>query len=188
MKTKLSILLLGLALGATGNFVPDERAEKPIQSRILKTVADELVLVQEVLVEAPVAEVWAAYATAEGWMAWAAPVVEVDLRAGGTIKTNYDAAAKIGDAGTNVLHIVNYVPERLMTLQAELSDRWPEVMKQDAGRLMNVIVFEPQGAERTKILSYGVGYRDSPAYDELMKFFIPANEGLFAKLKASLER
>ncbi len=52
---------------------------------------------------------------------------------------------------------------------------------------MNVIVFEPLDGGRTRIQSYGVGYRDSPAYDELMKFFIPANEGLFKKLKEHLE-
>ena len=181
------LLVLPLALGLVGARASQEAEPAAIHSRVLKTDAGELVLVQEALIEAPVAAVWKAYTTTEGWCAWASPVAEVNLRIGGTIRTHYDPAAEIGAPGTNVLHILNYVPERLLTLQAELSDRWPQVMREDAGNLMNVIVFSPEGEERTRVLSYGVGYRDLPAYDELMQFFIPANEGLFEKLKDYLE-
>ena len=105
----------------------------------------------------------------------------------GTIQTHYDAAAKIGDPGTNTLHIVNYVPERVLTLRAELSPRWPDVMRADQERLMNVIVFEPVSKKKTRIRSYGVGYSDLPAYDELMTFFISGNETLFQVLLDHLE-
>ena len=164
-------------------------AEEPtaISSRVETTAANELILTQEVLVDASVAEVWEAYTTTEGWLAWVAPNAEVDLRAGGTIRTNYDPDARIGDPGTNTLHILNYVPERVLTLQAELSERWPDVMKEDGEHLMNVVLFDDLGAAGTRIRSYGVGYRADPAYDELMEFFIPANERLYAKLKAYLE-
>lgn len=155
---------------------------------MIRTEAEDLVLVQEVLLDAPVDRVWSAYTTPEGWTAWASPVAEIDLRSGGTIRTHYDATATIGDPGTNTLRIVNYVPERLLTLQAELSEGWPEVMKEDAENLMNVIVFEPTDDDKTRILSYGVGYRDSEAYAELMEFFIRANEGLFETLKTAVER
>ncbi len=177
----LTVLCLAAAAAAAPN------GNQDIQSRVLRTEADELVLVQEVLVEAPVAEVWKAYTTAEGWMGWAVPLAEVDFRIGGTIRTHYGSGAKIGDPGTITLHIVNYVPERLLTLQAELSEHWPEVMQEDAEHLMNVIVFEAMGENRTRVLSYGVGYRDQPAYEKLMDFFIGANEGLFQKLKDYLE-
>ncbi len=41
--------------------------------------------------------------------------------------------------------------------------------------------------ERTRIRSYGIGYRDTPDYQQLMDFFVPANEGLIAKLIEVLE-
>ena len=178
-------LSLGVVMTLVPGATPSE--EEAIRSEVMETEAGELILSQEVLVEASVARVWEAYTTGAGWMAWAAPLAEVDLRAGGTIRTHYEAGASLGDPGTNVLHIVNYVPEKVLTLRAEISDRWPEVMKEDAGRLMNVIVFDELEGDRTRIRSYGVGYRDRPAYDELMGFFIAANEGLFRKLKAHLE-
>ena len=66
--------------------------------------------------------VWAAYTTEDGWRAWVAPHVAIDLRTGGVIETNYDRDGHIGGPGTNRLHIVHYVPRRLLTLQAELAD------------------------------------------------------------------
>lgn len=187
MSTRRQIFLVGIGFLLVSSVGLAEEVSPSIESQVVKTDASEMILVQEVVVEAPIDEVWRAYTTSAGWMAWAAPVAEVDLRAGGTIRTHYGPDAKIGDPGTNTLHIVNYVPERVLTLRAELSDRWPDVMKEDEGKLMNVILFEAQGESATRVESYGVGYRDLPAYDDLMKFFIPANEGLLQKLKEHLE-
>ena len=122
-------------------------------------------------------KVWAAYTTSKGWMAWAVPLAKVDLRAGGATETNDDAEAGIDDPGTHTLHILNYVPERMLTLRAELADNWPEVMMQDAGRLMNVVLVEADGESGTRIESDGFGYAD--AYNPLMQSFIQGNEGLF---------
>lgn len=187
MNLKPSVFVLFLPLWLAGKLQTQEPGSGVIQSRIIKTDSEDLILVQEFVVEASVSDVWNAYVTEEGWTSWSAPVVEIDLRAGGTIKSHYDPEAKIGDPDTIVLHIVNYVPERVLTLRAELADHWPDVMKEDEENLMEVTIFQPLGPERTRVSSYGVGYRDSPAYEELIKFFIPANEGLYRKLKEYLE-
>ena len=47
-------------------------------------------------IEAPVAQVWAAVATSEGFRTWAAPVAQVDLRQGGMIEASYSMQARIG--------------------------------------------------------------------------------------------
>lgn len=169
----------------------DRPSEPGPPSRIVSTVETTptggRTMIEEVLIDAAVDEVWAAYTTAEGWTGWAASAAEVDLRPGGTIKTHYGAQAEIGDPGTIVLHIVNFVPRRLLTLQAELQDNWPEVMKGDAEHLMNVIVFDALSGDRTRIRSYGVGYGAAPEYDEMLGFFAKANRGLYEKLIAYLE-
>lgn len=183
----LPVLVLAFALPPALAQTRPDSSDSSIHSSVVSTAADELVLIQEVEVAAPVDLVWAAYTTQEGWTAWASPVAEIDLRAGGTIRTHYGTGAAIGDPGTNTLHIVNYVPERLLTLRAEVSERWPEIMRADAEHLMNVVVFVPESSSQTRILSYGVGYRDADAYAELMGFFIQANEQLFSALKTYLE-
>ncbi len=180
------VLLNGLLLWSLGSAAV--LADDPISSRVERTALGERILVQEVVVEAPLERVWAAYTTSDGWSAWASPVARIDLRVGGTIETHYDPKAAIGDPGTNTLRIVNYVPHRLLTLKADLSDNWPEVLKQDGEHLANVILFEGLSPNRTKIESYGVGYGNSPEYDELMQFFIEGNESLFRKLIEVLEK
>ena len=158
---------------------------KDATSQVLRTDANELILIQEVSFDAPIADVWRAYITAEGWTAWASPKAEIDLRVGGTIRTAYQG--EIGGSNTNTLHIVNYVPEKLLTLRAELSRNWPAIMQEDAERLSNVILFDETKEGVTRVQSYGIGYTDAPEYDQLMGFFIKANEGLYKNLRAYLE-
>ena len=187
--TRLLIPGLLAIVGACASPSRDLPKDSPpeVRSELIRGDAGDLVLFQEVLVHAPVSEVWDAYTTDEGWRSWASPVVSIDLRIGGMIQTHYGQGAAIGDPGTNTLHILNYVPNRLLTLQAEVEERWPAIMKEDAHTLMNVIVFEDLGGAQTRIQSYGTGYRDTDAYGELLDFFIPANEGLFGVLKSKLE-
>ena len=184
-RTSACAALIPIAL-ASALIAADDEAP-PIQSRVLITDADERILAEEVLIDAPIDEVWDAYATSAGWESWASPNAEVDLRVGGTIRTNYDPDAELGDPGTNTLHIVNYVPGVVLTLQAEMQDNWPDLLKQDADRLMNVILFESLGDDRTRLRAYGVGYGDAPAYDSILGFFAEANQGLYRNLKRYVE-
>ncbi|MCA8960080.1 MAG: SRPBCC domain-containing protein [Planctomycetes bacterium] len=162
--------------------------EKPIRSEVQKTDAGERILVQEITIEAPVEAVWAAYTTKKGLETWMANQVEIDLRVGGTLRSRYDTTGKIGDPGTNTLHIINYVPNTLITLRAELESNWPEVLKQDADKLSNVVLFDRLSDKRTRVRSYGIGYSDKPEIEKLLEFFIPANESLFAKMKRVVEK
>ena len=77
-----------------------------VQSRVIETAAGELVLTQEVVIEATLGDVWAAYTTSEGWEAWAATHAEVDLRAGGTIRTHYGADVRTLDDGAGGIIVV----------------------------------------------------------------------------------
>ena len=115
----------------------------------------------------------------------ASPKAEVDLRVGGTIRTAYQG--EIGGSNSNTLHIVNYVPEKLLTLRAELSNNWPEIMQRDAEKLTNVVLFDKVADGVTRIQSFGIGYSDAPEYEQLMSFFIQANESLYQNLRAYLE-
>lgn len=181
------VMVALLVFGPTASNAEDSKPEsiENATSRVAKTDANELILVQEISFYAPIEDVWKAYTTAEGWTAWASPKAEVDLRVGGKILTAYQG--EIGDSTTNTLHIVNYVPHRLLTLRAELSGNWPEIMQEDAEKLSNVILFDEVADGVTRIQSYGIGYSDAPEYDRLMTFFIKANESLYENLRTYLE-
>ncbi|MBR9845401.1 MAG: SRPBCC domain-containing protein [Algicola sp.] len=161
--------------------------EKRVISQIDSTKTPELVLIQELTVKAPIDSVWKAYTTKKGWENWAVPLAEVDLKVGGVIKTNYNEQGKIGDSTTIVTHIINYVPKRLLTLQAEITDNFPEFMKKDAKDFYNIIYFDELENGQTTIKSFGIGYKNNPKYLALMNYFIPANEKTLMKLIAYLE-
>ena len=161
---------------------------KRIVSTIDSTHSPELVLTQEFTVHAPIDSVWKAYTTKEGWESWAVPVAQVELSVGGSIKTNYNPIGEIGDSTTITTHIINYVPNKLLTLQAEITDNFPEFMKAEADDFYNIITFEETENGNTKVSSYGIGYKNTAKYLQLMNFFIPANEKTLMNLIQYLEK
>jgi len=161
--------------------------EKRVISTIDSTSLKELVLIQEFNVNVPIDSVWNAYTTKKGWESWATALAEVNIKNGGLIRTNYNKNGKIGDSTTIVLHVKNYVPKKLITLQAELTKNFPEFMKEDEKNLYNLVYFESIKPSVTKVTSYGIGYKNNAKYIGLLKFFIKGNAMSYVNLISYLE-
>ena len=181
------LLVVVSALAVVARAEENKEPAPAITNEVLKTDAGDRVLVQEALLEASMDVVWRAYTTTEGYTAWAAPVAEIDLKIGGQMRTHYTPTAKIGADGTNTLTILNYVPQRVLTLRAEPAPTWPAYLRKDAERLSNVILFENLGENRTRVSSFGIGYRDTPEYEAVLGFFGKANVALLGHLKRYVE-
>ncbi|NND07031.1 MAG: SRPBCC domain-containing protein [Saprospiraceae bacterium] len=183
------ILILILSFIGSLSYGQIENTEiRRIKSEIDSTKSPELVLSQIFTIKAPVALVWEAYTTKSGWENWAVPLAEVELKVGGYIKTNYNKSGKIGDSSTIVTHIINYVPEKILTLQSEITENFPEFMKKEAEDFYNVIYLHEIEENLTRVESYGIGYKKTPKYLELMNYFIPANERTLMNLIKYLEK
>jgi uncharacterized protein YndB with AHSA1/START domain len=185
---KILLILVCLITSVIHSQEKSINLEDRVTSRVDSTDQENLVLIQELTINAPIEPVWAAFTTKEGWQSWSVPLAEVDFRLGGAVRSNYEKNGKIGDKNTIVNHIINYVPNKLITLQAELSPHFPEFMKKDAKDFYNVIYFEEISKSETKISSYGIGYKKNEKYLSLLKFFITANESVYKKLISYLER
>ncbi|MDO1500145.1 SRPBCC domain-containing protein [Winogradskyella maritima] len=162
-------------------------AQGRVESIVDSSQFNNMVLKQSFVVQVGVDSVWNAYTTKNGWESWATAIAEVDFKINGTIKTNYNKDGQVGDNSTIVLHVINYVPKRMITLQAELTENFPEFMKEDEKNLYNMILFEEIDAAKTKITSYGIGYKHNEKYMSLMKFFIKGNEQSYHNLISYLE-
>ena len=160
---------------------------KRVTSVVDSTMIDNVVLQQSFVVNVPIDSVWNAYTTKKGWESWATAIADIDFKINGIIKTNYNKAGKIGDESTITLHILNYIPKQMLTLQAELTNNFPEFMKADEKDLYNVILFEEVSPSKTKVISYGIGYKNNEKYMSLMKFFIQGNEQSYLNLISYLE-
>ena len=184
-----STLILAAAVLLLSNTSSAEEAatKSSLTSKVRTTAAKERILIHRVLIEAPVSDVWKAYTTDKGYAAWAATQAAIDLRVGGEIQTRYDKDGKLGEKGTNRLRIVNYVPNELLTLQAQPAKNWPAYLTKNAKNLYNVILFRRQSNAKTEVTSYGLGYGADKEYDAIIGFFKTANETLLKKLKGYVE-
>lgn len=183
-----NILLIILCFQALFVFSQNEHNQIPrVISSIDSTYTPELVLKQEFIIKVPLDSVWNAYTTTKGFESWATAIAKIDFKVNGTIKTNYNKQGKIGDDSTITLHIINYVPKRMLTLQAEITKNFPQFMKEDEKNLYNTILFEEITPTTTKVTSYGIGYKNNSKYMSLMKFFIAGNEKSYLNLISYLE-
>jgi len=187
MKTylfQIIIFCFSISVFAQNN---NDISEKRVTSVIDSSKADNLVLKQSFVVNVPLDSVWNAYTTKKGWESWATAKAEIDFKINGVIKTNYNKDGEIGDETTITLHVVNYIPHRMLTLQAELTKNFPEFMKADEKDLFNMILFEAIEPSKTKVVSYGIGYKNNEKYMSLMKFFIQGNAQSYLNLISYLE-
>jgi uncharacterized protein YndB with AHSA1/START domain len=162
-------------------------AQTRITSKVDSSHAQNMVLEQTFVVHVPVDSVWNAFTTEEGWTGWATAQAEIDLKVNGTVRTHYDINGKLGDESSVTLHIINYVPNKLLTLQAEITSNFPGFMKEDEKDLFNTLVFEEITPTDTRVTSYGIGYKRNNKYRALMKFFIQGNEQSYMNLINYLE-
>lgn len=162
-------------------------AESRVTSTIDSSDTNNMILKQSFVVNVPLDSVWNAYTTKKGWESWATAKAEIDFKINGLIKTNYNKDADIEDESTIILHITNYIPKRMLTLQAELTKNFPEFMKADEKDLFNMVFFEEIEPSKTKVVSYGIGYKNNEKYMSLMKFFIQGNEQSYLNLISYLE-
>jgi uncharacterized protein YndB with AHSA1/START domain len=146
----------------------------------------ELMLSQRLVIEAPVERVWEAYTLPDVWKAWVSPVVEIDFRINGRIQSHYDSTAVIGDPGTITTHILHYIPYKQIAMQAELNEQFPAFMKEEEKNLYSVVDFEALNDQQTRLTVYGIGYKNTKPWQDLMGFFIQANEQSLNTLKAYL--
>jgi len=166
---------------------PSELVEKRILSVVDSSHTNNMILKQSFEVNVSLDSVWNAYTTKKGWESWATSIADIDFKVNGIIKTNYNKDGEIGDGSTITLHIINYIPKRMLTLQAEITKNFPEFMKEDEKDLFNMILFEEVNPTKTKVVSYGIGYKQNEKYMSLMKFFIQGNEQSYLNLISYLE-
>lgn len=181
---RFSTILLTVAALFTG-------AMASAESVMIDTGPDERALKQTIIFEADIDTVWAMFTTSAGVSQWIAPVGEVDLRTGGAILTNYDACASIDDSRTITLAIVNFVPKKFLTLQSDLTNQreadWMSDEVYDRReQLYSMFEFLPLEDGRTQLVSWGLGYGKSEAWDEMIEFFTAGNEWTFDQLHKAL--
>lgn len=130
--------------------------------------------VTEGFVNAPIAEVWRLFTTADGYQRTGAAQAEIDLRIGGEIRTHYDPKGTLGDPETIVNEILAFEPERMLALRVKQAPAsFPH--RDAVGRIWTVIYFTASGEDMTHVRIVGLGYGEDAASKALRDFFTTGN-------------
>jgi len=168
---KTLILMLSLAVAATGSATG---TALPAQSpaKTATTSAADKVLMLEVTVPAPIAEVWKAFTTSEGLSTWLTPSAVVDLKEGGEWAAHFPGGSTGG--GT----ILSFVPEKELVISALAPDKFPTVR---ATRTKARFQFEPKGGSTVVRLTQ-TGWKDGDEWVKAYEYLTVGNAQLLATL------
>jgi uncharacterized protein YndB with AHSA1/START domain len=138
-------------------------------------------------VDAGLTEVWAAFTTDEGLRTWMAPLAEIELAVGGTIRTSFDPGGSLEGDGAIVNTILAYDPQRMLALAPTgYPDAFPFAAAMRA--TWSVYYFDEVSPSRTRITVVGLGYTDGEDSQKLRAFFEPANAELMRRLRVAVQQ
>jgi uncharacterized protein YndB with AHSA1/START domain len=142
----------------------------------------EKVLQLSITVPINVKEAWKLFSTDEGLKKWIAPVAKIDMKIGGSIRTNYDKNKTVDDSTSIKLDIINYIEYEMLTLKVNLNKNFPaEAIKEDKN-LQEILQFEKVGDNKTKIISTMVGWGQGSHWDTVYNFFEKGNDWTYREL------
>lgn len=134
----------------------------------------------EVVVDAPLQEVWAAWSTKSGLESWLAPSAEVELRLGGRYSTN--VSGQVGEPGTIDLTILAFEPlHALCITKAAPAEGLPTVAASNA--LWAVITLRPVDAGHTLVQQSTLGWQQGEEWDRARLFFRQADRYVLESLR-----
>src|SRR3990167_6434785 len=146
--------------------------------------AQERSLNKEVVVAAPIAEVWRAWTTREGITAFFAPDAEIDARVGGAFHVHFDPFGAAGARGADDM--------RYMALQAPtmLSFDWnapPHLAQARQQRTFVVVRLKDVDGKSTRVTLHHVGWGEGGEWDQTYAYFDRAWAAVLGNLKKRFE-
>lgn len=129
-------------------------------------------LAWELVVPAPVSEVWEAWATADGIATWAAPAGFVELRPGGAWEAHFEPDRPPGQRGSDANEILHVAPERALVIRAGAPQRFPTVRAEGTTFM---ITLTPVGAHHTLVHGSQTGWKEGAEWEEAFTYLAAAN-------------
>jgi uncharacterized protein YndB with AHSA1/START domain len=154
-----------------------------VSSRVTTEPDGSRTLLQWIEVGAPVAQVWTALTTSEGWRSWAAPMAWVDFRLGGVIETSYQMDATAGSAANIRNQVVAYLPQRMLAIRNVQAPPNTSFDVPTFQSLHSIVLLDALGEGRTRVTIAQPGYGSGAAYEGVLKHFAWGNAWTLDKLR-----
>ena len=148
------------------------------------TAAAERAIDKEVVVPAPVGEVWAAWTTREGIRSFFAPDAEVDAKVGGAFHIHMDPLAPPGAKGADDMRFMALQPMRMLSFDWNAPPSLAQVRQQ---RTFVVVRLEPIDERQTRVRLHHTGWGDEGQWDQAYAYFDRAWGNVLANLRKRFE-
>lgn len=139
-------------------------------------------LVHEGVVNAPVDQVWAAFTTSEGLESWMTAHARIELKIGGTLKTQYDPKGTVDDAKAIQNTILSYEPLHMLSFKvtkAPADFPFPNAIK----NMWTVVYFAQEGDKATRVREVSLGFSNDDESKKMRTFFDRGNAATLAELQ-----
>lgn len=138
--------------------------------------------VAEATIDAPAAEIWRVFSTAEGYKTLGVAQAEIDFRPGGLIRTHYSPTGQLGDEGTIVSEILTYDPGHVITTRISRPPKGFPFMT--AYRTVwTVVTLTDAGSGRTRVRAAMAGFDATPESQAMRAFFERANASVLEEFQ-----
>lgn len=141
--------------------------------------AEEKMLVKEVVVKAPVEEVYKAWSTSEGVASFFAPEARIEARPDGPFEVYMNPYAKPGLKGADDMRVLAVQPNKLLSFTWNAPPHLAEARKQ---RTVVILRFAP-AEDGTRLTLTQVGWGEGGQWDENYKYFDRAWGNVLANLQ-----
>ncbi len=146
----------------------------------------ERLLEREIIVAAPLADLWHAWTTADGIASFFAPESNVELRRGGPYELYIVPSASEGRRGCEGCQVLSYIPQQMLSFTWNAPPVAPEL--REAGERTTVVLrFDPLDDGRVRVRLTQLGFAPGAAGDTCYAYFEKAWTNVLANLKRTLE-
>ncbi|MHA4739460.1 SRPBCC domain-containing protein [Dyadobacter sp. MSC1_007] len=139
------------------------------------SVPGEKVLRLEFVLPLSQTEAWRYFSEDEKLKQWIAPVVHMNLKAGGKLVTNYDKSKPLTDSSSISIDVINYLDNELLTLKVNLNGNFTKKTQDEDDNLQEVIQLFPIDGGHTKVVSSMIGWGQGADWDKIYSFFVKGN-------------
>lgn len=127
-------------------------------------------IVGEVVVDAPVSDVWATWTTEEGIKSFFAPACNIDLRVGGAFEMLFLLDAEEGKRGGEGVTFLAIEPQKMLSFTWNAPPHLPEARSQ----FTHVILWFDDTDSGTRVTLRHDGWGDGGEWDEAYAYFVDA--------------
>ncbi len=146
----------------------------------IEAFAQERAIDKEVVVAAPVAEVWQSWTTRAGIESFFAPQAEVDARVGGAFHIHFDPLGEPGLKGADDMRYMALQPMKMLSFDWSAPPSLPEARQQ---RTFVVVRLHDIDGKSTRVTLHHAGWGDGGEWDKAYAYFDRAWGAVLSNLK-----